>query len=827
MLDGILLAFQLLAAALILLLSSVVFRRKRAAATNAFLLMVFSYAGWTLFAALSRLFALCGLSPNGVGTLPGLSGSIAGFFSTSIGFCLLHFSIAFPDARLGSMIRTVMRLLAVTTVCLGLACFTPFWISERSLVGGTMFTKKEALFYVTSGWSFLLIFAGTITLAVRQSRETRPVYRTQMNYCLAAMFPAILSAFVFSFALPLADPKYQAYFAAGPAAGIAFTLILFVSIVRNRLFDIVTLIHRSILLLAIAAAGTIAAFLLTDFYIRRNYGVAILELGIAYFVIILCANFFFRHLQPAIESRFFGRIRKPQQLISRVLASVSLVDRDVFAACLEAAGTLRRELRLNRVLVIVPSSSAYRCDTASAESDAALQTRVLAQVNRHPRMFRTLAQFVARQSQDYAFETILPADASSMVDRTVRAVAAVRDFFAAAGFEAVFPILHGRQVMAVFVLGRKSTGGPYFSDEQAALRTLGEALAVSLKNLHDFNAVVRAVDAEAPQHGNPQVIALDENREISYVSAAIGRAVSASEKAAANTETVMLHGETGSGKDLFARLIHSRSGRRGSFVAVNCATLAESLLENELFGHEKGAYTGADRAAAGLFEQANGGTLFLDEIGEITPGLQAKLLRILEERKVRRIGGQTVQSIDVRIVTATHRDLRAMVSKGQFRADLFYRLNVVTIQIPPLRDRRDDIPILAERFLSRLRVRLSRPEIRLSLKAQQLLMRSVWPGNVRELQNSLTRAAVNCETDLLVPEDFEDTESANSSRGIDLRCRDFAGYWRVSGAFFGASGDSAASGRTCAITRKQSGGCAGSWDEPHNLLLQARFDSGR
>ncbi len=206
---------------------------------------------------------------------------------------------------------------------------------------------------------------------------------------------------------------------------------------------------------------------------------------------------------------------------------------------------------------------------------------------------------------------------------------------------------------------------------------------------------------------------------------------------------VLVQGETGTGKELIAHALHYRSGRRRApFVAVNCGALPENLLESELFGHEKGSFTGAVRQHQGKFEQADGGTLFLDEIGEIPATTQVKLLRVLEGGSFTRIGGEHPVKVDVRVVTATNRDLRKEVRDGAFRADLYYRLNVFAIRLPPLRDRRDDIPLLAEHFMRRFAERNHRPVPRLSAAAVEALKEYRWPGNVRELEHFMERTAL-------------------------------------------------------------------------------------
>jgi DNA-binding NtrC family response regulator len=219
--------------------------------------------------------------------------------------------------------------------------------------------------------------------------------------------------------------------------------------------------------------------------------------------------------------------------------------------------------------------------------------------------------------------------------------------------------------------------------------------------------------------------------------------------------TVLIQGETGTGKELVARAIHDASARAGRpFVVVDCAALPETLFESELFGHERGAFTGAFATRRGLLETSAGGTCFLDEIGELTAPLQAKLLRTLQERTIRRVGGNDPIAVDVRVVAATNRDLRKLVAEGGFRDDLYYRLNVVTIQVPPLRERASDIPLLAQHFLETFAHRTTRRVKRLAPEALGLLAAYHWPGNVRELENVIERAVALSASETLVPDDF-------------------------------------------------------------------------
>ncbi|MBE9505430.1 MAG: sigma-54-dependent Fis family transcriptional regulator [Chloroflexi bacterium] len=227
------------------------------------------------------------------------------------------------------------------------------------------------------------------------------------------------------------------------------------------------------------------------------------------------------------------------------------------------------------------------------------------------------------------------------------------------------------------------------------------------------------------------------------------------EDVSATDSVVLISGESGTGKEVLARMIHDRSSRaEGLFVGVNFGAFTESLLESELFGYEKGAFTGADSPKKGLLEIASGGTFFLDEIADASPKMQIDLLRVLQERKFRRVGGLKDKEMDFRMLAATNRDLEKAIEEGGFRRDLYYRLNVVQIQIPPLRERREDIPALAKHFLEMLRVRLNKKINSISPEAMQLLVNHDWPGNVRELENAIERALVVGKQKRIMPQDL-------------------------------------------------------------------------
>ncbi|MGH7898744.1 MAG: sigma-54-dependent transcriptional regulator [Candidatus Binatia bacterium] len=255
-----------------------------------------------------------------------------------------------------------------------------------------------------------------------------------------------------------------------------------------------------------------------------------------------------------------------------------------------------------------------------------------------------------------------------------------------------------------------------------------------------------AAERPAPISGDIQMVA--KSARMQDLFKLIGRA-------AAAEATVLVTGESGTGKELVARAIHHHSRRSGSpFVAINCAAIPETLLESELFGHERGAFTGADTLRPGKFELAHRGTLILDEIGEMAPALQAKLLRVLQTREVTRLGGSVLLQFDVRMIVLTNADLEAKIADGTFREDLYYRLNVLRIAVPPLREREDDVLLLANHFLAREQGRLSRAIVAFTPEAQAVLRSHSWPGNVRELENVVAQACLKAKGDQITPGDL-------------------------------------------------------------------------
>ncbi|MBX3605875.1 MAG: nif-specific transcriptional activator NifA [Piscinibacter sp.] len=308
----------------------------------------------------------------------------------------------------------------------------------------------------------------------------------------------------------------------------------------------------------------------------------------------------------------------------------------------------------------------------------------------------------------------------------------------------VVPLKTDKAVLGALAAQREVRGGARLSDDQRILTMVASLLAQAAQ-LHD---AVRDEHERLQREKTRLQKALQREPRGRHAlddvigdSATMQRVFEEVHRAAPSRATVLLRGESGTGKEAIARAIHFRSPRKdGPFIKVNCAALTETLLESELFGHEKGAFTGATGDRKGRFELAQNGTLFLDEIGDISPSFQAKLLRVLQEREFERVGGSKAVKVDVRLICATNRDLEKMVQRGEYRADLYYRINVVSIFLPPLRERRADIPLLVAHFIDRFN-KENRRQLRVSPEAMKVLTSCYWPGNVRELENCIERTA--------------------------------------------------------------------------------------
>ena len=407
----------------------------------------------------------------------------------------------------------------------------------------------------------------------------------------------------------------------------------------------------------------------------------------------------------------------------------------------DALNVLAAHLGLDRAMIVMPVADEGRLGVHSAVGLTREQER---------RGVWSHGEGVIGHVFATAMPVVVPdvAQAPEFIDRT-GAFSAVDDKMMAF---VVVPLKTEKAVVGVLAAQREVQGGARLSDDQRIL-TMVATLLAQAGSLHDAvsdehrrlqletTRLQKALQRE-PRGRYTLDNVIGDSRPMQQVFVEV-------HQAAPSRSTVLLRGESGTGKEAVARAIHHLSPRKdAAFIKVNCAALTESLLESELFGHEKGAFTGAAGERKGRFELAHGGTLFLDEIGDVSPAFQAKLLRVLQEREFERVGGSKAVKVDVRLICATNRDLEKMVQRGEYRADLYYRINVVSIFLPPLRERRDDIPPLVAHFIDRFN-KENRRQLKVTPDAMKVLTSCYWPGNVRELENCIERTATMVQGDTI------------------------------------------------------------------------------
>ncbi len=424
------------------------------------------------------------------------------------------------------------------------------------------------------------------------------------------------------------------------------------------------------------------------------------------------------------------------------------LDRQALLALIEASHAIVSSLDLDAVLTDITQQAAHvlRAQGASV---------LLLDSKRNELVFHTVIGPGGEQLVGERFDAALGIAGQALKQRRAMRISNVRQnrhFYqgidAKSGLRTdallVAPLIHRDRTLGVVEVINAIDRQDFSNQDQELLEAFANLAAAALSHAQAFDRVNRL--NRGLREAQPRATAVGHSRAFREV-------LELCEKVAASKATVMILGETGTGKELTARAIHERSDRRGrAFIAVNCAALPENLLESELFGHEKGAFTGAEQQRPGRFELADGGTLFLDEVGELATNVQAKLLRVLQDGEVERIGGTRTLSFDVRVIAATNRDLRREVEAGRFRDDLYYRLNVFPIRLPSVRERREDIPLLVQHFLESVARSLGVPTTGVDEQAMALLQTYDWPGNVREIRNVIERCALLAAGGVITPQ---------------------------------------------------------------------------
>ena len=561
-----------------------------------------------------------------------------------------------------------------------------------------------------------------------------------------------------------------------------------VSLLKYRLMYVDTILNRSLgyvmvsglmMVIYLAAVG-IASLLLSQ--VTGDVS------RIPYLISVLAIALFFRPVnawvQTVIDKRFYRERYEFQQAVYNTSqAIVRILDLDLLLR--EVMDTIMESLHIRRGAVLLWDAAGGHVKVAVARGylEPESQLTLGAQDPLFAHILEARKPVTTRELHERSWNATEPGE---IVQRMVKMHADV-----------AIPIIREDEVLGLFVLGRKRSRQIYTADDVRLLMTLANHAAIAIHNARtyqrmeslnlDLQTNIGKIEEQRREILGLQQQLLSENvylkeeieakynfQDIIGTSRGTQQVLETVKKVAPSTSAVLIRGESGTGKELIARAIHYNSPRRDkAFVRTNCAVLTESLLESELFGHEKGAFTGAVAARPGRFEVADGGTIFLDEIGDVSPRTQVKLLRVLQEKEFERVGSNEVRSVDVRVITATNRNLEEAMRRGTFREDLFYRLNVISLEVPPLRERKEDIFPLAVHFLNKYARAAGKSIQSIDPAVLELFKKYHWPGNVRELENLIERAVVLADGTTLTVADFsieidEYAETGGASNGSAL-----------------------------------------------------------
>lgn len=727
-----------------------------------FLLMTGCCSLWVLVDALRVLAAYAGGPVH-------LVSPAAGMLVVFTGWTVLNFGARF-HAETPVMSRRLLAGSLLAALFVSSLTWMDNWSYNRRFEKGMPVADNGWPYFVTAGYAFLQIAAGVFLLARRYLQAEQPIRKAQILYCILGIAIFTFCAYLFSLVLPLFALKHL--FFLGPSSGIIFVGILTWAILTRQFFSLrsaaFNFLFAFVYLVVFSTAAASALFA----YSQIEGPLDSTKFYVVCIAFALMSYLYLQKLQPFLERKVTRYLLDVDELIrALVSASTSLALKPYHVLLLRIAHTFRDELRLENAVVFYERES-QEIHALSADGK---NERIQKILRKHQRIFSSISPRIFQENSPVAFWVEDIASTELIVDalkhpRIARLINAFRDDLMTLGIDLYLPVSYQGRYLAHIFLGRKRSGEPFFRKEVERISGISGVIAVACKNNQVFTELFNLKESLKTENEalidsssilTEKIIALSEERKIIYSGPAMAAVIDSIENTAKNEETALILGESGTGKELVALMIHELSRRsKKPFRSINCGSLNETLLESELFGHEKGSFTGAMEKHQGVFEQALGGTLFLDEVGEMSPSVQVKFLRVLQERKITRVGGSQEIKVDVRIVAATNADLEKLVRDGKFRLDLFYRLNVIKIVLPPLRARKEDIPVLVEHYLSVFGEKLGKGRMQMTVDAMRLLANHEWPGNIRQLENMLLRAIVNARTTTLQESDFPELRHA-------------------------------------------------------------------
>ena len=676
----------------------------------------------------------------------------------------LHFCSEFP--RRGSFPRWAITGCYITCLALSALCFSDAFITDRRAVfvqelGGFVFERRFGpLFAPVNGVATVVAAAALLELMRKLRGAHSATERTQLQFLLLGTAGTAGSLLLTGLLLPVAFDSYS-FIPLGNLAPLLLCASTAYALSTQGMFDIADTLIRSALALLVPFTALASAGL----FLRFVYGGTISALPAGFLAVaavaVFAAQLALLRLLPSLTVLFPRQSQGPSDsAFDRVAADLLLLrsgNEALLSALLLARSTLGS---VSAALFAAPlRADPGRADSPEADTNAADSAFDLSRATivstpgffQNPPLPAALCAVLPKEGiGDPLYFDMLPEVLHASVllaPESARAFVREHDVALAAPLGSV-------RVGGALFLGKRADGRAYLPEEVRQLGRIARALGIALENqanhgtLLEVRKALRRENAALADFSSrlSDRITGGGDTELIYGTGLMKEALATANRVATTDASIVLIGETGTGKELVAEYIHKKSNRaRGPLVRVNCAAIPEALIENELFGHERGAFTGADRLYRGRFELAHKGTLFLDEIGELPLQLQPKLLRVLQERRFERLGAETTTEVDVRFVFATHQDLEQMVREGTFRSDLFYRINVITVRIPPLRERLEDLPLLVREFAARFAAQHGLPEPDVPEQTLGLLATQQWQGNIRQLQNIVLRSALSTE----------------------------------------------------------------------------------
>ena len=707
------------------------------------------------------------------GILSGIHGGITGLSIIAMVISAYVFCETYPSPQSHvPYIRFRIFLLGLSALPFTFLAFTDYWVSNRRVENGVKLGDPEFGFILMGLWAALavLVGLGVLQLKNKRLRDSR-IKKNIRLLTLAFLFNLFLPLFA-SWLLPLLEvPEFDFI---GPFSSIVFTSVVLYGINFHRLLDMETATLTSLINLISALVIGAAVFALIYYPLRVAESASPALIWPALSVLFLLGMAYARWFRPRLDRLLFRHQAPTRDLLSHLLSGRAFDLRNMTLHRLlnEILKALSETFGISRALILTAESFERTVIVEQGESPGAAlrrELRLLSRLGSRQLSNRFLREFdgvflLERESSSPLgpwFEN--PTALLKRYPRLGASLAGLLNQLKLGDMPVFMPLILNKQILGYIFLGEKAGGKPYYRTDLELLENARMSVSLALRNYTYYNEIKlmqNRAEAEVKKltefiAGKETISRIIHGRTLLYASPVMDRVLKKSREAArAGGQPALILGETGTGKELIARLIHDEERPEKPFVAVNCAAIPASLWEDDIFGHLKGAFTDARTDRQGKVALAADGTLFFDEIGEMPPEMQAKMLRLLQERIFTPIGGDKPQPVKCRFIFATNRNLEDMITRGEFRQDLYYRINVFEVSIPALRKRRQDIPLLVKHFTEKFAAELNSPVKSIARDAMDSLERYNWPGNIRELENVLIRALAGASGEALLKEDL-------------------------------------------------------------------------